>query len=122
MLLFCLISYLFCDSTLGLAKNVMNEWNTSTLWYIDWRVLLLFIVIIFSDGFLPLSRLIIPNPHGMFKLEKRKMIFQGNNGRYTRSLILKEKVVNNVFEVFVLFLLMFNMIIILFMFLRFTGR
>jgi hypothetical protein len=58
---------------LALVKSVMNEWNTSTLWYIDWRVLLLFIVVIFSDGFIPLSRLIIPNPHGMFKLEKRKM-------------------------------------------------
>jgi hypothetical protein len=55
----------------------------------------------------------------MFKLEKRKMIFQGGN---ERSLILKEKIVDKVFEVFVLFLLKHNIIIILFMLLCFTGR
>jgi hypothetical protein len=55
----------------------------------------------------------------MFRLEGRKMIFQGGN---VRSLILKEKIVDKVFEVFVLFLLIFNIIIILIMFLCFTGR
>jgi hypothetical protein len=59
----------------------------------------------------------------MFKLEKRKMIFQGGGGwGNDRSLILKEGISNKVFEVFVLFLLMFIIIIILFMFLCFTGR
>jgi hypothetical protein len=74
----------------------------------------------FSDKFLPLSRLIIPNPHGKFGLEGRKMIFQGDYN--TRSLILKEKISDKVLEVFILFLLIFNIIIILFMFLYFTGR
>jgi hypothetical protein len=91
--------------------------------FIDCRVLLLFIVVIFfSDRFLPLSRLIIPNPHRGFRLEGRKIIFQ-YRGSYTRSLILKEKISNKVLEVFVLFLLILNIIIIiLFMFLCFTGR
>jgi hypothetical protein len=60
----------------------------------------------------------------MFKLEGRKMIFQGG-GYYnnTRSLILKEKISNKILEVFVLFLLILNIIIIiLFMFLCFTGK
>jgi hypothetical protein len=58
----------------------------------------------------------------MFRLEGRKMIFQGE-GNYTRSLILKEKISDKVLEVFVLFLLILNIIIIiLFMFLCFTGR
>jgi hypothetical protein len=36
----------FC-STLALVKNHTNEWNTFTSWFIDWKVLLLFIVVIF---------------------------------------------------------------------------
>jgi hypothetical protein len=75
------------------------------------------------DTTTPLADIIVPNPHGLFKLEGRKMIFQGNgNLDNLRSLILKEKILDNVFEVFVLFLLIFNIIIILFMFLYFTGR
>jgi hypothetical protein len=58
----------------------------------------------------------------MFKLEKRKMIFQGGGWGNERSLILKKKIADKVFEVFVLFLLIFNIIVILFMFLCFTGR
>jgi hypothetical protein len=99
----------------------MNEWNTTTLRFIDLRVLLLFIVVIFfSDRFLPLSRLIIRNPYGMFKLEGRKMIFQGGYS-YTRSLILKEKISNKILEVIVLFLLILNVIITI-LFMCFTGR
>jgi hypothetical protein len=51
----------------------------------------------------------------MFKLEKRKMIFQSSD-YIGMSLILKEKILNKVLEVFALFLL------ILFMFSCFTGR
>jgi hypothetical protein len=56
-------------------------------------------------------------------LEGRKMIFQGG-GKWgnTRSLILKERISDKVLEVFVLFLLILNIIITLFMFLCFTGR
>jgi hypothetical protein len=75
------------------------------------------VVIFFLDIFLPLSRLIIGNPHRMFKLEGRKMIFQGDYG-YARSLILKEKTSDKVLEVFVLFLLILSIIIIFFMFYR----
>jgi hypothetical protein len=43
---FFLISiWVFC-STLALVKNHTHEWNTFTLWSIDWKVLLLFIAII----------------------------------------------------------------------------
>jgi hypothetical protein len=50
------------------------------------------------------------------------MIFQGGDS-YTRSLILKEKISDKVLEVFILFLLILNIIIIVtFMFLCFTGR
>jgi hypothetical protein len=77
----------------------------------------------FVDTTTPLEDIIVPNPHGMFKLEGRKMIFQcDDEWDNRRSLILKEKISDKVFEVFVLFLLIFNTIIILFMFLCFTGR
>jgi hypothetical protein len=80
------------------------------------------LLLFFSDCFLPLSRLIIRNPHERFRLEGRKMIFQGHS-YITRSLILKKKISDKVFEVFVLFLLILNIIIIiLFMFLCFIGR
>jgi hypothetical protein len=51
------------------------------------------------------------------------MIFQGcGNWSDVRSLILKEKIPDKVLEVFVLFLLILNILIILFMFLCFTGK
>jgi hypothetical protein len=60
----------------------------------------------------------------MFRLEGRKMIFQGDGvDDNVRSLILKEKISDKVLEVFILFSLILNIIIIiLFMFLCFTGR
>jgi hypothetical protein len=80
-----------------------------------------FLPICIPCGLLPLSRLIIRNSHGMFRLEGRKMIFQDVYN--TRSLILKEKISDKVLEVFVLFLLILNIIIIiLFMSLCFTER
>jgi hypothetical protein len=83
------------------------------------KSLLLFIVNIFSDCSLPLSRLIIPNPHGKFKLEGRNVIFEG--GYYPRSLILKEGISNEILEVFVL--LIFEVIMIfLFVFVFHKGK
>jgi hypothetical protein len=59
----------------------------------------------------------------MFRLEGKKMIFQGGgDDDNVRSLILKEKISDEVLEVFELFLLILNIIIILFVFLCFTGR
>jgi hypothetical protein len=55
----------------------------------------------FSDYFLPLSRLIIHNPHGKFKLEGQKIIFEGGYNNQ-RSLILKEGISDGILEVFVL--------------------
>jgi hypothetical protein len=52
-----------------------------------------------SDGSLSLSRLTIPNPHGQFKLEGRKIIFEGDDNR---SVILKEGISDGILEVFVL--------------------
>jgi hypothetical protein len=50
----------------------------------------------------------------MFNLEGRKMIFQGDGGDdNVRSLILKERISDKVLEVFILFLLIFNIIIII---------
>jgi hypothetical protein len=64
-------------------------------------LLLLFCYCFFSDSSLPLSRLIIPNPHGKFKLEKQKIIFK--TGRLNpRSVILKEGISDGILEVFVL--------------------
>jgi hypothetical protein len=63
-------------------------------------LLLLFIVIIFfPDSSLPLSRLIIPNPYGYFKLEGRSILFERT--LYGRSFILKEGILNGILEVFV---------------------
>jgi hypothetical protein len=68
----------------------------------------------FVDTTTPLADIIVPNPHGMFELEGRKMIFQGDDYN-TRSLILKEKISDKVLEVFVLFLLILNIIILFYL-------
>jgi hypothetical protein len=54
----------------------------------------------FSDCSLPLSRLIISNPHGRFKLEGRDIIFECDWDN-KRSLILKEGISDGILEVFV---------------------
>jgi hypothetical protein len=46
--------------------------------------------------------LIVPNPHGKFKLEGRNIIFECD-WRNSRSLILKEGISDGILEVFVLF-------------------
>jgi hypothetical protein len=56
-------------------------------------------LLFFSDCSLPLFRLIIPNPHGEFKLEGQKMIFEGG---IRKSVILKEGMLDGISEVFVL--------------------
>jgi hypothetical protein len=58
------------------------------------------LLLFFSDFSLPLSRLIIPNPHGKFKLEGKNIIFEG--GYNKRSLILKERRSDGILEVFAL--------------------
>jgi hypothetical protein len=55
----------------------------------------------FLGGSLPLSRLIFPNPYGKFKLEGRKIIFEGDGD--PKSVILKEGISDGILEVFVLF-------------------
>jgi hypothetical protein len=55
------------------------------------------LLLFFSKHSFPLSRLIIPNPHEMFKLEGRNAIFEG----YKRSLILKKGISEGILEVFV---------------------
>jgi hypothetical protein len=58
------------------------------------------LLLFFSNYSIPLSRLIISNPHGLFKLEERNIIFESpgyRDGR--RSLILKE---GGTLEVFIL--------------------
>jgi hypothetical protein len=52
-------------------------------------------LLFFSDYFLPLSRLIVPNPYGKFRLEKRNVMFNC-------TLILKEGISDGILEVFVL--------------------
>jgi hypothetical protein len=59
------------------------------------------LLLFFSDYSLPLSRLIIHNPHGKFKLEGRNIIFEGGWDN-PRSLILKEGISDGILEVFVL--------------------
>jgi hypothetical protein len=85
--------------------NKKIKWNTSILLFTDWKVLLLFIcyllLLLFSDYSLPLSRLIIPNPYGKFKLEKRNIIFEGHDLN-SRSLMLKKGIWDGILEVFVL--------------------
>jgi hypothetical protein len=56
-------------------------------------------ILFFSDCSLPISRLIIPNSHGKFKLEGRNITFKDD---CKRSLILKEGISNGILEVFVL--------------------
>jgi hypothetical protein len=68
-------------------------------------IIIILLLFFFSDGSLPLSRLIIPNPnpHGKFKLEGRNIIFQIDGySEDERSLILKEGISNGILEVFVL--------------------
>jgi hypothetical protein len=60
------------------------------------------LLLFFSDYYLPLSRLIIPNPHGELELKGRTAIFEGH---FTcRSLILKEGISDGILEVFILYL------------------
>jgi hypothetical protein len=56
-------------------------------------------LLFFSDGSLPLSRLIIPNPHGKLKLRGGTVTFKDHK---ERSLILKEGISDGILEVFVL--------------------
>jgi hypothetical protein len=56
---------------------------------------------LFSDNSLPLSKLIIPNPQGKFKLEGRNIIFECGYTD-TSSVILKEGISNGILEVFIL--------------------
>jgi hypothetical protein len=56
------------------------------------------LLLFFSDYSLPISRLIIPNPHEMFLLVERIIVFKGG---YARSLILKEGISDGILEVFV---------------------
>jgi hypothetical protein len=56
------------------------------------------LLLLFSDGSLPLSRLIIPNPYMQLKLEGRNVVIYYN----TMSLILKEGISDGILEVFVL--------------------
>jgi hypothetical protein len=72
------------------------------------------LLLFFSDCSLPSSRLIIPNPHRKFKLEGRNIIFEN----YTRSLILKEGILDGILEVFVFEII----IIIVFVFIFHKGR
>jgi hypothetical protein len=67
-------------------------------------ITIIYLLLFFSDCSLQLSRLIIPNSHGKFKLEGRNIIFQGNgySSIDTRSLILKEGISYGILEVFVL--------------------
>jgi hypothetical protein len=63
----------------------------------------IYLLLSFSDGSLPLSRLTIPNPHEKFQLEGRNIIFEGDGWvRNTRSVILKEGISDGILEVFVL--------------------
>jgi hypothetical protein len=60
-------------------------------------------LLFFSDSSLPLSKLIFPNPHGKFKLEGRKIIYEGDDyPEDLRSVILKEGISDEILEVFVL--------------------
>jgi hypothetical protein len=63
-------------------------------------IIIILLLLFFSDGSLPLSKLTIPNPHGKFKLEGRKIIFE--DATISRSLILKEGISDGILEVFVL--------------------
>jgi hypothetical protein len=58
------------------------------------------LLLLFSDCSLPLSRLIIPNPFGWFKIEGRNIVFEGHLNK--RSVILKEGISDGILEVFVL--------------------
>jgi hypothetical protein len=60
------------------------------------------LLLLFLDNFLPLSRLIIPNPYRGFKLEGRNIIFKGYGFiKDKRSIILKEGISDGILEVFV---------------------
>jgi hypothetical protein len=75
----------------------MNE--THPFCYLSIEKYYYLLLLFFSDCSLQLSRLIIPNSHGMFKLEGRNVIFEYP---HIRSLILKEGISDGILEVFVL--------------------
>jgi hypothetical protein len=65
-------------------------------------IIIIYSLLFFSDCFLPISRLIIPNPHRNFKLKGRNIIFECDYWN-PRSIILKEGISNGILKVFVLF-------------------
>jgi hypothetical protein len=64
------------------------------------NIIIICLLLFFSDSSLPLSRLIFPNTHGKFKLERRNIIFEC--GSRKRSLVLKKGISNGILKVFVL--------------------
>jgi hypothetical protein len=64
----------------------------------------------FLDSFLPLSRLIIPNPHKKFKLQRRNITFEGDKNN-PESLVLKEGISNLRSVCFVLVTLTYDYLI-----------
>jgi hypothetical protein len=62
-----------------------------------------FICFYFLDMTIPLLHFLHPNPHDNYKLEGRKAIFDSDNKREVRSLILKEGTKDLIIEVFELF-------------------
>jgi hypothetical protein len=64
---------------------------------------LLFFIFI-SDATIPFSHFLLPNPYDKYKLEERKIIFNGGglNGDNIRSLIMKEGIKDGMMQVFVL--------------------
>jgi hypothetical protein len=114
---FCLVHFLvFCDSD----RNHLNEahlfYYSQTKKYYHCYLLLLF----FLDHSLPLSRLIILNPYGKFKLKQDSIFKCGFIN--IRSIILKEGVSNVILEMFVFLLTFEVIIIILFVFIFHKGR
>jgi hypothetical protein len=56
-------------------------------------IIIIYLLLFFSDRSLPLSRLITPNPHKGFKSKKKDKRW---------NLILKEGILNEILEVFVI--------------------
>jgi hypothetical protein len=52
----------------------------------------------FIDHLSPISLLLLPNPHGGFTLEGRKMLFTSGENR---SLVFKEGILNEILEMLV---------------------
>jgi hypothetical protein len=106
----------FFGSTLALVKNHFHEWNTFTSWSIDWKVLLLFVVIchLFNNSFFIIFIYLdieFIKPSDDVKIQRKTITF--TKDRYPRTVFVNKMINSGIMRMFIFF---FNFHIYIFYF------